>query len=50
MVFLSPRPITPAEQKEMDRLCRAMREEEDPVKLRQLLSQLQQLLDSRIVD
>jgi hypothetical protein len=47
MVFLSPRPITPAEQKEMDRLCRSMREEKDPVRLRQVLRQLQEFLDKQ---
>jgi hypothetical protein len=34
----------------MDRLCRSMREEKDPITLKQVLSQLQELLDSRIVD
>jgi hypothetical protein len=47
MVFLSSRPITPAEQKEMDRLCRSMREEKDPVTLKQVLRQLQEFLDKQ---
>jgi len=45
MALLSPKTLTPAERGRMERLCRSLQEEKDTLKLRQLLLQLQELLD-----
>ena len=46
MVLLSPKSMTPAERGQMEQLCRSMRDENDTLKLRRLVRQLQELLDS----
>jgi len=45
MALLSPKTMTPAQRGKMEQLCRSLQEEKDTLKLRQLLCQLQELLD-----
>jgi hypothetical protein len=47
MALLSSKPVTRAEQEEINRIRRMMREEDDTVKLSLLLRQLKELLDRR---
>lgn len=46
MALLSPKSVTPAERGHMEQLCRSLREENDTLKLRHLVRELQELLDS----
>jgi hypothetical protein len=46
MALLSPKTMTPAERGRMEQLCRSLQEEKDTLKLRRLIGQLQELLDS----